>query len=350
MECTQLRIARGNDFTLLVDLTRKLSSQGDSVAESIAETAYKVALLTSQGGRLSVPKAEAGMEAHNLQWSVADTGDGKAIAITVPCGAQGVGGYGLEVVGEYADGSHWRYKAKAGEAFSIVDATSEQNVPDGQARVYAIHGVVGIGALAGGGETFTQLQSDWEQDDETAVDFIKHKPSIPSLQGYATENYVSSYVNSSMIGYATRQWVLGQGFLTAHQDLTGFATEQWVLAQGFLTAHQDISNKEDKVSIHGEETGITALSAVVGTYHVVPGTVSNLAVTLPTMTAAEKLQGLAIYLKTGSSGTPDIRFTSSHDVVLPKGYAPEADTIYEFNCIFNGLAWVVAYAAFEEQT
>ena len=310
MECTQLRIPRGNDFTLLVELTRKLSSFSASVAESIAETATEVTLLTSQGGRLSVPKAEAGMEAHDLQWSVADTGDGKAIAITVPCDVQRVDCYGLEVVGQYANGGHWRYKAKAGEAFSIVDATSEQNVPDGQARVYAIHGVVGIGALAGGGETFTQLQSDWEQDDDTAVDFIKNKPNIPSLAGYATR--------------------------------------QWVQAQGFLTAHQDMSNKEDKVSIHVEETGITALSAVVGTYHVVPGTVSNLAVTLPTMTAAAKLQGLANYLKTGS-GTPDVTFTSSHDLVLPKGFAIEADTIYEFNCIFNGAAWVVAYAAFELQ-
>ena len=36
------------------------------------------------------------------------------------------------------------------------------------------------------------VQSDWNQNDDSALDYIKNKPTIPSLEGYATEEYVLS--------------------------------------------------------------------------------------------------------------------------------------------------------------
>lgn len=40
-----------------------------------------------------------------------------------------------------------------------------------------------------------QIQADWNQADTTAVDYIKNKPTIPSLTGYATETWVSNKLN-----------------------------------------------------------------------------------------------------------------------------------------------------------
>lgn len=155
-------IPKGNDFTLVVKLERKMASpSGDTIMLDVAEMATEVTLITPDDKRMEVPKAAAGMDAHDLQWAVADVPGGKAVAVTVPCDVQRLGGYGLEVVGAYADGSHWRYKAKAGEAFKIVDATSDQNVPDGQVMVYAIHGTVGIGVLAGGGGIVGAATESW---------------------------------------------------------------------------------------------------------------------------------------------------------------------------------------------
>lgn len=97
---------------------------------------------------------------------------------------------------------------------------------------------------------------------------LSNLPTIPSLVGYATEEFVTSqgYITSipsnyvteseltaalapyalatsipSLSGYATQQWVRDQNFLTqgdmpGEVDLTGYAKESWVLSQGFITS------------------------------------------------------------------------------------------------------------------
>ena len=47
---------------------------------------------------------------------------------------------------------------------------------------------------------FTQTQSDWNQNDDKAIDYIKNKPTIPTQTSDLTNN---------------------SGFLTAHQDISG---------------------------------------------------------------------------------------------------------------------------------
>lgn len=83
-------------------------------------------------------------------------------------------------------------------------------------------------------------QSDWAEEDPESDAYILNKPTIPSLDGYATEN-----------------WVEGKGYLTQHQSLTNYATKSWVEGKGYLTQHQDISSKADKSEIPTKVSDLT---------------------------------------------------------------------------------------------
>ncbi len=87
----------------------------------------------------------------------------------------------------------------SGEVQSMIDASVEP-----------IEG--SVEALSGSVE---QLSTDMENKAD--------KSDIPSLSGYATE-----------------QWVENKHYLTEHQSLSGYATEQWVQNQGYLTEHQHL--------------------------------------------------------------------------------------------------------------
>ena len=76
---------------------------------------------------------------------------------------------------------------------------------------------------------------------QAALDNKIDKDEIPSLEGYATE-----------------EWVTKQGYLTEHQDLStyakkadipsleGYATEQWVTSKNYLTSHQSLEDYATK--------------------------------------------------------------------------------------------------------
>ena len=118
------------------------------------------------------------------------------------------------------------------------------------------------------------------------LDSKADKSEIPSLDGYATE-----------------QWVEGKGYLTEHQDISGkldkteatstyqpkgnyatkdeipslegYATEEWVNSKGYLTEHQDISGKQDVITDlddirDGAALGKTALQSFTETDPTVP--------------------------------------------------------------------------------
>ena len=85
-----------------------------------------------------------------------------------------------------------------------------------------------------GGSGEKNVQSDWNETDDTADGFIKNKPTIPeAYDDTALSNRVKTieddYAKSSDIpslsGYATETWVNEQGFLTQHQDLSNYATK-----------------------------------------------------------------------------------------------------------------------------
>ena len=94
--------------------------------------------------------------------------------------------------------------------------------------------VVAINEIVESGEGEKNVQSDWNETDDTADGFIKNKPTIPeAYDDTALSNRVKTieddYAKSSDIpslsGYATETWVNEQGFLTQHQDLSNYATK-----------------------------------------------------------------------------------------------------------------------------
>lgn len=82
------------------------------------------------------------------------------------------------------------------------------------------------------------------------------KSDIPSLTGYATQTWVNgqNFAKKSDIpslrGYATYTWVISQNYAkkTDIPSVTDYATEEWVEEQGYLKEHQDISGKQDKLT------------------------------------------------------------------------------------------------------
>lgn len=322
MNCNQpkiIRVPRGNDFTLLVYLSQNVAGENGMETADIADTATTVIVVKQNGTRIHIPKTTAGMDAHALQWGVATTDDGLAIAITIPCNEQTVGIYGLEIKGTKEDDSHWRYKAKPGEAFEIVDATSDQHLPDNQVRIYAIGAVIGIGSQSQDMTGYATQQ--WVRD-----------------QGYLTEH-------QSFAGYATQKWVRDQRYLTEHQSLMGYATEQWVQQQGYLTQHQNISHLEGKILL--EEKSTASFNAETGRYYRCTYN-GVIAVTLPSMSAGEQyLKGLIVFAT--ASADDSITFTSNDgkSIIKAEGYKIEAGCTYEINCVFNGAQWVVTAVKFE---
>lgn len=100
----------------------------------------------------------------------------------------------------------------------------------------------------------------------------------------------------------------------------------------------DVSGKEDKVDIVSASG--TTLSAQVGKYYTLSN-VGTLAITLPTIASGTtKVQTIAFYIAAGSS--PAVTFTSTHSIYYADGFEIAADSTYEVNALWNGVAWVVA--------
>lgn len=171
----------------------------------------------------------------------------------------------------------------------------------------------GTWAVPAGG-SFTQEQADWNQTNNSAVDYIKNKPTIPTVP-----TNVSAFTNDV----------------------------------GYLTSHQDISGKEDVTAIVASVNAtdatlpITTLTTEAGKYYRIDVAVETLAVTLPAMTDATKVKTVVLYLTGGTTPAVTISSTAPSGGTAPAvhfsdGYAIESGNTYEVNCAWNGLAWIVA--------
>ena len=108
-----------------------------------------------------------------------------------------------------------------------------------------------------------------------------------------------------------------------------------VTSGGVYTA---LSGKEDKVDIVAASG--TTLSAQVGKYYTLSN-VGTLAITLPTIASGTtKVQTVSFYVSAGSS--PAVTFTSTHSIYYADEFEIAADSTYEVNALWNGIAWVVA--------
>ena len=252
------------------------------VGHDSAGTEFRVPV-SSLLGSIVVPEAQSiyvQYSANGSSWVTVWTNGCKFMRIKIGAGAWGnamaiadvVNVATMVKVGDIYVGSGSDYvELEAGDNVTLT--------PD------AANNKVTISATGGG----SAVQSDWEQDDDTADDYIKNKPTIPTK--------VSDLTNDS-------------GFLTQHQDISGkvdkvsgkglstndyTTTEKNKLAgiaagaevnvqsdwnqsnssaddyiknkpaipsktseltndSGFLTQHQDISGKVDKVSGKGLST------------------------------------------------------------------------------------------------
>jgi len=284
-----LSITKGNDFTLLLDLTRKLPAE-DSVAEPVVESTTDVCILTSCGKRITVPRTA---EAHALGWTLVTVNDRQQLAITIPSSVQQIDSYGLEVKG-VVNGDNWRFKAKPGEAFNIVDTTNEQNIPDDQVRIYNMCYMIGIGSQ-----------------------------------------------NQDMTGYATQQWVREQHYLTEHQSLSGYATQQWVNEQNFLKQHQNISGKENRMQIVVPNS--LSFSAETGKYYRITQS-GTITVTLPSV-VSDYIEGFLLFFTAAADDC--LHFDTQDTVLKADGYEIKAGDICEVNAVYNGGGWQVTVVKFK---
>ena len=162
---------------------------------------------------------------------------------------------------------------------------------------------------------------------QAAFDKKMDKDEIPTLEGYATEEWVeskgyltehqdlSTYAKKtdipSLEGYATEQWVNSKNYLTSHQSLedyatkeqlstkankehthllnditdyvapnlsiyakktdipslNGYATEQWVTNQGYLTSHQSLEDYYTKTQVDAKLNGISGGTVDLSNYY-----------------------------------------------------------------------------------
>lgn len=112
-----------------------------------------------------------------------------------------------------------------------------------------------------------------------------------------------------------------------HRTVTDIEKNRW----------DDKLDNVDIVSVSG-----TTLSPECGKYYKFTSAVTELTITLPTISGTGIVKGFTISLQTG---TLDSGITFSSDgvqILYFNGYSITSNTYYEFNCLYDGTKWVIA--------
>ena len=338
----------GNYFSLRIPLVMRTRTVIDG-EETDTDTEYTPSPSESVSVRLIRRKGRA--------FSYIPTVDGSTVTIEDE-GKLPLGTYDVEVV--ITGGEHpMRFCDEA--TIEVHNATEAAGIVPGEtltATTYTLQGAVFF-SMGGGGST-EQVQSDWNEDDDTSPAFIKNKPTIPSLTGYATERYVNAYVNSSLtgyattgyinlyinnalVGYATQAWVNEQNFLKEHQSLAGYATQAWVNEQNFLKTHQDITGKENRMQIVTPNS--LSFQAETGKYYRITQS-GTITVTLPSV-VSNYLEGFLLFFTAASDDC--LHFDTQDTVLKADGYEIKAGDICEVNAVYNGGGWQVTVVKFKQE-
>ena len=119
------------------------------------------------------------------------------------------------------------YLAKA-DADEVPAVTSGDN---GKVLTATYSEGTGSYAWASGG-SFTQVQANWNESDDTDPSYIQNKPTIPAAQVNSDWNAVSGVAQilnkPDLSNYATTT------------DISDMATETWVGSQGYLTSADEV--------------------------------------------------------------------------------------------------------------
>lgn len=102
---------------------------------------------------------------------------------------------------------------------------------------YAIGGIAALGRYSDKGESeinYDRLDT-WQDYDASKAGYV-----LAAGLGYELNTRITALENGVIEGVATEDWVIKQGYLTAHQSLAGYATQNWVQQQGYLTSHQSL--------------------------------------------------------------------------------------------------------------
>lgn len=133
--------------------------------------------------------------------------------------------------------SHWK---NIGEP---DDRLIYYNISRGKFYRYdTTNGMVEISTGSGGG-SFTQVQADWNQTNTSAVDYIKNKPTIPDVSGFATTNDIDSAI-AALVSSAPQTLDTLRELADALGNDPNFAT----------TITTQLGNKVDKVNGKGLST------------------------------------------------------------------------------------------------
>lgn len=171
---------------------------------------------------------------------------------------------------------------------------------------------------------------------------LENKPDLSGFITISVNNLANYYLKSETY---TKQEVhaLIAAIPTVPTNVSAFTNDA-----GYLTQHQDISGKEDVTTIVAPVNTtdatlpITTLTTEVGKYYRLDVAVETLTVTLPAITDLTTVRTVVIYLTGGTTPSIAISTADSKDVYFQDGFEIKANSTYEINCLFNGVAWIVA--------
>lgn len=232
-------VVRGNVLRLRVELTLcTMQSEGETVETDKREFVPKAGTVTAKlinGARMVPMQVEMeGNYAHLADYGTLELGE-----------------YSLDI--RCLDVQDLPYRCKLCGAVEVVDATACAGIEAGVEFDAQVQHLEATFTQVGGGGTAEQVQADWEQADESQPDYIRNKPTIPTVP-----TRVSELENDAH-------------YLTEHQDISGKVDKEF--GKGLST--EDYTT-QDKQKLDGltnyDDTGIqnaieriqTAIDALTG--------------------------------------------------------------------------------------
>lgn len=221
-EQAKATVVRGNVLRLRVELTlRTMQSEGETVETDKREFVPKAGSVTAKlinGARMVPMQVE-------MEGNYARLAD-----------------YGTLELGEYSldirclDEQDLPYRCKLFGAVEVVDSTACAGIEAGVEFDAQVQHLEATFTQVGGG-TAEQVQADWAQDDETQPDYIKNKPTIPTVP-----TRVSELENDAH-------------YLTEHQDISGKVDK--VQGKGLSTEDYTTEDKQKLAGLSNyDDTGI----------------------------------------------------------------------------------------------
>ncbi len=143
------------------------------------------------------------------------------------------------VIGDNALQEGWEVWLNSGLDFYIE--WYGDRISQAERDIQALYNLVATGGGGGGGGGSLDPAIMWSLLSSGTSEQINISHLTGALNDYARQAWVQTYVGqqgfvtssalaSVLTDYATHAWVQSQGYLTEHQSLDGYATEQWVSA------------------------------------------------------------------------------------------------------------------------